>query len=82
MVIITNNLLKQRGGDSALSVFAIVNRLYSALNTPQTGIVQGMQPLVGYNLRAEEVRAGTEALSGYPSAPRWFMDGWSAASAW
>jgi putative MATE family efflux protein len=49
VVIITNNLLRQIGGDSALGVFAIVNRLYSALNMPQTGIVQGMQPLVGYN---------------------------------
>jgi putative MATE family efflux protein len=49
VVIITNNLLKQIGGDTALGVFAIVNRLYSALNMPQTGIVQGMQPLVGYN---------------------------------
>lgn len=49
VVIITNNLLKQMGGDSALSVFAIVNRLYAGLNMPQTGIVQGMQPIVGYN---------------------------------
>lgn len=49
VVIITNNLLKQIGGDSALSVFAIVNRLYAGLNTPQIGIVQGMQPIVGYN---------------------------------
>lgn len=49
MVIITNNLLKVIGGDSALSVFAIISRLYSSLNTPQTGIVQGMQPILGYN---------------------------------
>src|SRR5689334_7983707 len=59
VVIIINNLLKQIGGDSALGVFAIVNRLYSALNMPQTGIVQGMQPLVGYNFgqkRFERVR--------------------------
>ena len=49
VVVITNNLLNSMGGDSALSVFAIVNRLYSGLNTPQTGIVQGMQPIVGYN---------------------------------
>lgn len=46
---ITNNLLRQLGGDAALSVFAIVGRLASALLTPHTGIVQGMQPLVGYN---------------------------------
>lgn len=49
IVIVTNNLLKAIGGDSALGVFAIVNRLYSTANTPQTGIVQGMQPIVGYN---------------------------------
>jgi len=49
VVVITNNLLNNMGGDAALSVFAIVNRLYSGLNTPQTGIVQGMQPIVGYN---------------------------------
>jgi putative MATE family efflux protein len=49
VVIVTNNLLRLIGGDSALGVFAIVNRLYSALNTPQTGIMQGMQPILGYN---------------------------------
>lgn len=49
VVIVMNNLLKLMGGDSALAVFAIVNRLYSSLSLPQTGIVQGMQPIVGYN---------------------------------
>jgi putative MATE family efflux protein len=49
IVIITNNLLKVIGGDSALSVYAIIGKLYSALAIPQMGIVQGMQPLVGYN---------------------------------
>lgn len=49
VVIITNHLLKFLGGDTALSVFAIIGRLYAALTIPQSGIVQGMQPLVGYN---------------------------------
>lgn len=49
LVIVTNNLLKLAGGDTALAVYAIVNRLYASLNMPQTGIVQGMQPLVGFN---------------------------------
>jgi putative MATE family efflux protein len=59
VVVVTNNLLKTIGGDSALGVFAIVGRLYSALSTPQAGIVQGMQPLVGYNFgrgRPDRVR--------------------------
>jgi len=49
VVIVTNNLLKLMGGDSALGIFAIISRLYAALNMPQTGITQGMQPIVGYN---------------------------------
>lgn len=49
VVIVTNNLLNLTGGDSALGIYAIVNRLYAALSMPQTGIVQGMQPLIGYN---------------------------------
>lgn len=49
VVIVTNNLLNLIGGDSALGVFAIVNRLYSSLNIVQTGIMQGMQPILGYN---------------------------------
>ena len=49
VIIVTNNLLKTIGGDSALSIFAIVSRLFSSLNTPQVGIVQGMQPILGYN---------------------------------
>lgn len=49
VVIVMNNLLKVIGGDTALGVFAIVSKLYSSLNTPQTGIVQGMQPIAGYN---------------------------------
>ncbi|GAP07842.1 Na+-driven multidrug efflux pump [Anaerolinea thermolimosa] len=49
LVVITNNLLKIMGGDDALSIYAIVGRLVSGLSTPQTGIVQGMQPILGYN---------------------------------
>jgi len=49
VVIVMNNLLKVIGGDTALGVFAIVSKLYSGLLTPQSGIVQGMQPIVGYN---------------------------------
>ncbi|MFT3893728.1 MAG: MATE family efflux transporter [Anaerolineales bacterium] len=59
VVIITNNLLKVMGGDSALGVFAIIGKLYSSLTIPQTGIVQGMQPIVGFNFgqkRFERVR--------------------------
>ena len=62
IAIVTNNLLRQIGGDSALSVFAIVGRLYSGLITPQTGIVQGMQPVVGYNFGQQKLERVRRAI--------------------
>ncbi|MFN8441942.1 MAG: MATE family efflux transporter [Caldilineaceae bacterium] len=62
LVIVTNNLLKQIGGDTALGVFAIVNRLYASLNMPQTGIVQGMQPLIGYNFGQKKLTRVRETI--------------------
>ncbi len=62
VVIITNNLLKAIGGDTALGVFAIVGRLYSGLSMPQTGIMQGMQPLVGYNFGQKKFERVRETI--------------------
>lgn len=62
IAIVTNNLLRRIGGDSALSVFAIVSRLYSGLLAPLTGIVQGMQPLVGYNFGQKKLERVREAI--------------------
>lgn len=62
LVIVTNNLLKLAGGDTALAVYAIVGRLYASLNMPQTGIVQGMQPLVGFNFGQQKFGRVQEAI--------------------
>ena len=62
VVIVTNNLLKVIGGDTALGVFAIVGRLYSGLSMPQTGIMQGMQPLVGYNFGQKKFERVRETI--------------------
>jgi putative MATE family efflux protein len=56
MAILTNNLLKELGGDAALSVYAIAGKLYTSLSTPQVGIMQGMQPIAGYNYGLKEYR--------------------------
>lgn len=62
IVIVTNNLLRGMGGDGALSVYAVVSRLYSALITPQTGIVHGMQPIVGYNFGKQQLDRVRQAI--------------------
>ncbi|XXX76656.1 MATE family efflux transporter [Sorangium sp. So ce134] len=62
IAIATNHLLRLSGGDSALSVFAIVSRLYSGLMAPQTGIVYGMQPLLGYNFGQKKFERVRETI--------------------
>ncbi len=54
IAVITNNLLKELGGDAALSVYAIVGKLYTGFATPMVGIMQGMQPIAGYNFGRKE----------------------------
>ena len=63
VIIVTNNLLRLIGGDSALGVFAIVNRLYAGLNTPQIGIMQGMQPILGYNFGQKKLDRVRQTLT-------------------
>lgn len=52
MAIALNNSLAFYGGDLALSVFGIVQRVMMFLFMPMFGIVQGMQPIAGYNYGA------------------------------
>jgi len=52
MAIALNNSLAFYGGDIALSVFGIVQRVMMFLFMPMFGIVQGMQPIAGYNYGA------------------------------
>lgn len=47
--VLVNNILKVQGGDMAISAYGIVVKIQTFLIMPQNGIVQGMQPIVGYN---------------------------------
>lgn len=62
MAVLINNFLKSMGGDAALSVYAIVGKLYGSLGTPQIGIMQGMQPIAGYNFGLKEYRRVKKAI--------------------
>jgi putative MATE family efflux protein len=50
VVALVNNLLVLLGGPVILSAYAICTRISTLVLMPQTGISQGMQPLVGYNV--------------------------------
>ena len=49
VVLICNNRLLQFGGDMAIGAYGIVNRVLFFFITIVIGLIQGMQPIVGYN---------------------------------
>ncbi|MCD4807015.1 MAG: MATE family efflux transporter [Methanococcoides sp.] len=53
MVIVINNVLAVYGGDIPIAVFGVVNRLFMFTFMPMIGIVQGLQPIVGFNYGAK-----------------------------
>jgi len=55
LAIIINNSLKVYGGDSAITIYGIVNRLIMFLFMPLFGVIQGMQPIAGFNYGANKI---------------------------
>lgn len=47
--LIYNSQLGKYGGDSAISVYAVVSRIMTFVIMPASGISQGIQPIVGNN---------------------------------
>lgn len=62
MAVIINNSLGFYGGDLAISVYGVVNRIIMFLVMPLFGIVQGMQPIVGFNYGAGNIDRVKETL--------------------
>jgi len=55
IAIILNNILKVNGGDSALIVYGIINKILVFAFMPMYGVLQGMQPIVGINYGAKQI---------------------------
>lgn len=55
VAIILNNSLRIYGGDLSIIIFGIVNRLIMFLFMPMFGVVQGMQPIAGFNYGAKKM---------------------------
>ena len=54
VVLLCNNRLLQYGGDMAIGAYGIVNRVVFLFATIVFGLVQGMQPIIGYNWGARQ----------------------------
>ncbi|MCA9486993.1 MAG: MATE family efflux transporter [Candidatus Woesearchaeota archaeon] len=53
--IIINHILLRLGGDMALSAYTIAFRIMMVLVLPAMGIMQGSQPIIGYNYGAKKL---------------------------
>lgn len=54
LAIVINNSLSIYGGDMSIAVFGVINRLLMFAVMPMFGIVQGFQPIAGYNYGARQ----------------------------
>ncbi|WP_292485922.1 MATE family efflux transporter [Methanohalobium sp.] len=62
MVVVLNNVLAIYGGDISIAVFGIINRLFMFIFMPMIGIVQGLQPIVGFNYGARNFERVMESV--------------------
>ncbi|MDA3839753.1 MAG: MATE family efflux transporter [Patescibacteria group bacterium] len=62
MTIVVNTSLATLGSSMALAAFGIISRLSMLAMMPIFGIVQGMQPIVGYNWGAKKFERVKESI--------------------
>jgi len=67
MVLTVNNMLRIHGGDLAIASFGMINRMLMFVLMPIFGLVQGFQPIAGYNygaLKFDRVKAVMKTAMG------------------
>ena len=62
VAIVVNNSLRIFGGDMALIIVGIVHRVTMFVFMPLFGVIQGMQPIVGFNYGAKKLDRVKEAI--------------------
>lgn len=62
LAIIMNNSLILYGGDIAVSVYGVVNRLLMVFIMPMFGVNQGFAPILGYNYGAKKFKRARESI--------------------
>jgi len=63
MSVVINHTLAVYGGDVAIATFGVINRLLAFIFMPMFGIIQGMQPIVGFNYGARKSDRVKQAIS-------------------
>ncbi len=55
LAIVLNNSLRVYGGDVYIAIYGIINRIVNFLFMPVFGVVQGLQPIIGFNYGAKKM---------------------------
>jgi len=53
-IVVINRLLGIHGGDLSIAIYGVVNRLLSFARMPVFGVVDGSQPIFGFNFGAQQ----------------------------
>lgn len=61
--IVINNSIKTYGVDAHFAIMGVMAPLLSFIMMPSTGIAQGMQPIVGYNFGAKQIKRVRHTLN-------------------
>lgn len=62
LAIVVNNSLGFYGGDLAISVYGVINRVIMFILMPMFGIVQGFQPIASFNYGARNLKRVLKVL--------------------
>lgn len=62
LTIVLNNSLFQYGGELAIAIYGIINRVTMFANFPVLGITQGFLPIAGYNYGANQFKRVKETI--------------------
>ena len=63
VVLFINNRLNVYGGSTAIEAYTIANRLIMVFIMVLVGLTQGMQPIIGYNFGAKNMKRVKETLN-------------------
>jgi len=62
VAILVNNLLGKYSGDNAIAAYGMINKLIIFFLMPMFGIVQGFQPIAGFNYGAQNYKRVREVM--------------------
>ncbi len=62
IVVVVNNILALYGGDVSIAIYGIFNRMLMFSFMPMIGLLQGMQPIIGFNYGAHNFERVRETL--------------------